>query len=198
MPKRFEFWFEFASTYSYLSAMRIEALCNAAQVEIAWRPFLLGPIFKAQGWESSPFNLYPAKGAYMWQDMAREAARLGLPFTRPSLFPQNGLHAARIACAAKTAPWLPEFVRAVYTASFAHGRDISAQATLAQILQTLGQDPEALFAQAQSQEVKAQLRANTEAAQSKGLFGAPSFIVGETLFWGNDRLEAAIEHAIST
>ena len=86
MPRRpvLEFWFEFASTYSYLSALRIEAAAAAADVEVRWRPFLLGPIFAAQGWTTSPFNLYPGKGRYMWRDMEREAARLGLPATVPT------------------------------------------------------------------------------------------------------------------
>ena len=80
MPtRRLEFWYEFASTYSYLSAMRIEKVAAAAKVEVAWRPFLLGPIFRAQGWDDSPFNLYPAKGRYMWRDLERLAAGYGLP-----------------------------------------------------------------------------------------------------------------------
>ena len=90
-----EFWYEFASTYSYLTAMRIEPLAEAAGVDIRWRPFLLGPIFAAQGWTSSPFNLFPAKGRYMWRDMERQAAALGVPFRKPDPFPQNALLAAR-------------------------------------------------------------------------------------------------------
>jgi 2-hydroxychromene-2-carboxylate isomerase len=78
MP-RLDFWYEFASTYSYLAAMRIEPLAKAAGVEVRWRPFLLGPIFKAQGMETSPFNLYPLKGKHMWRDMARWSEILKLP-----------------------------------------------------------------------------------------------------------------------
>ena len=78
-----EFWYEFASTYSYLSAMRIEALATAAGVAVEWKPFLLGPIFKAQGWDTSPFNLYPAKGRYMMRDLERLTAERGLRFARP-------------------------------------------------------------------------------------------------------------------
>ena len=99
-----EFWYEFASTYSYLAAMRIEPLAEAAGVDIRWRPFLLGPIFAAQGWTSSPFNLFPAKGRYMWRDMERQAAALGLPFRKPDPFPQNALLAARVASTAPTIP----------------------------------------------------------------------------------------------
>ena len=92
-----EFWFEFASTYSYPAAMRIEALGARAGVAIAWRPFLLGPIFQAQGWNDSPFNLYPAKGRYMWRDLERLCEKHGLPYARPTIFPQRSILAARLA-----------------------------------------------------------------------------------------------------
>jgi 2-hydroxychromene-2-carboxylate isomerase len=117
MPRRatLEFWYEFASTYSYLSAMRIEALAEAADVELRWRPFLLGPIFAAQGWTNSPFNLYPAKGRNMWRDLDREAARLGLPrVTRPNPFPQNSLSAVRVATYGADQDWLVPFSKAVF------------------------------------------------------------------------------------
>jgi 2-hydroxychromene-2-carboxylate isomerase len=113
MPRPVEFWFEFASPYSYIAAMGIEAAAAEAGVPVRWRPFLLGPVFKAQGWDDSPFNLYPAKGAYLWRDMARECARLGLPFGRPSAFPRGSLPAARLLCAAPDAPWRGAFARAV-------------------------------------------------------------------------------------
>ncbi len=86
---RLEFWYEFASTYSYLSAMRIEALAASAGVEIVWKPLLLGPIFRAQGWDNSPFNIYPAKGKYMVRDMERLAAARGLPFRLPRPSPRT-------------------------------------------------------------------------------------------------------------
>ena len=92
-----EFWYEFASTYSYLASARVDAVATAAGVQVEWRPFLLGPIFKEQGWNDSPFNLYPAKGRYMWRDMERLAAGYELPFRKPSVFPRNGLAAARVA-----------------------------------------------------------------------------------------------------
>ena len=92
-----DFWFDFASTYSYPAAMRIRALAQAAGVTVRWRPFLLGPIFKAQGWDNSPFNLYEAKGRYMWRDLERMCGALDLPFRKPDPFPQSGLVAARVA-----------------------------------------------------------------------------------------------------
>lgn len=118
------FWFEFASTYSYPAAMRIEDLARRQGVPVEWKAFLLGPIFRAQGWTDSPFNLHPAKGRYMWRDLARLCDELGLPLTRPSRFPRNGLLAARVVTAFPDAPWLAAFVRAVYTANFAEDREI--------------------------------------------------------------------------
>lgn len=187
-----QFWFEFASTYSYLSAQRIERIATAAQVPVEWKPFLLGPIFKNEGWNDSPFNIYPVKGKYMWRDMERLCQKYRLPFQKPTQFPRNGLLAARVACANADAPWCPAFVRAVYHANFAEDRDIADPETLGMILQTLGQDSAGLLAHAQSPETKGRLRRQTEDAVTLGLFGAPSFVVDGEVFWGNDRLEDAI------
>src|SRR5262245_60867903 len=92
-----ELWFEFASTYSYLAVGRAEEVVRGAGLELHWRPFLLGPIFQAQGWNDSPFNIYPVKGRYMWRDMERQCRAAGLPFQRPTQFPRSGLLAARVA-----------------------------------------------------------------------------------------------------
>jgi 2-hydroxychromene-2-carboxylate isomerase len=189
---KLEFWFEFASTYSYLAASRIESVANAAGVALVWRPFLLGPIFAAQGWRDSPFNLYPAKGRYMWRDMERLCAGYGLPFKRPSEFPRSGLLAARVACLAAEEPWLPEFVRVVYAANFGQDREIAAPEVISEILDVLGQDGAGLIERASAPESKQRLRDQTERARELGIFGAPSFVVGDELFWGNDRLGDAI------
>lgn len=184
-----DFWYEFASTYSYPAAMRIERLANAAGVAVRWRPFLLGPIFGAQGWNDSPFNLYPAKGDYMWRDLERICEREGLALALPPLrFPQNGLKAARLALAVGDAR-IAEFSRAVYVANFAQHRDISDDAVLREIL---GEDALPLLA---APEIKAALKAQTDEAIARKIFGAPSFTVGDELFWGNDRLEEAIDWA---
>jgi len=192
---RLEFWYELASTYSYLSAMRIEPLAAAAGVTIAWKPFLLGPIFHAQGWNTSPFNLFPAKGAYMVRDVARMADERGLPFKMPSPFPQNSLQAARLALIGHEEGWGPAFTRAVYTAEFAEGAQIADQHVLGAILRSLNLDAAALFARAGQPETKDRLRQQNEEAQELGIFGAPSFLVGTELFWGDDRLEQAIASA---
>jgi 2-hydroxychromene-2-carboxylate isomerase len=192
--RQLEFWFEFASTYSYPAAMRVEQVARDAGVELAWRPFLLGPIFKAQGWNDSPFNLYPAKGRYMWRDLERICGALELPMRRPSQFPRNGLLAARVACWFQTESWIPEFVRQVYLANFGHDRDIADASVIGSILESLERPADALAA-AQSPEAKAKLREQSERAHALGIFGAPSFVAGTELFWGNDRLEAAVAWA---
>jgi 2-hydroxychromene-2-carboxylate isomerase len=190
------FWYEFASTYSYLAAMRIEALAEAAGVAIRWRPFLLGPIFAAQGWNTSPFNLFPAKGRYMWRDMEREAERLGLPCVQPDPFPQNGLLPARVALAGADEPWGPAFTKAVYRAEFGEGRAISDPAVIRDVLARLGLDAEDVLALAGTEANKAALKSQTEEARSLGIFGAPTFITeGGEMFWGNDRLEQALAWA---
>ena len=184
-----------ASTYSYLSVMRVEKVAAAAKIGVTWRPFLLGPIFRAQGWNDSPYNLVPAKGRYMWRDVARLAEGYGLPFERPSLFPRNGLLAARVALVAEPEGWCADFSRAVFAAEFAHDRDIADPAVLAGLLETLGQEPAAVLARAESAETKTRLREQTERAQKLGIFGAPSFVVDDELYWGNDRLGDAVAKA---
>ena len=190
-----EFWFEFASTYSYLSVMRIERAAAATGVDIEWKPFLLGPVFLALGWNDSPFNIYPPKGRYMWRDLERLAEKEGLPFRRPSRFPRNGLLAARVALVGVEEGWVAPFARAVMTANFAEDREIGEEAVIGEILGTLGLPAAEVITRAQADANKLALRCQTERAAELGLFGAPSFRVGEELFWGNDRLEDALAWA---
>lgn len=191
------FWFEFASTYSYLSAMRIETLARERGVDIDWRPFLLGPIFAELGWSTSPFNLQPAKGAYMWRDMERQCERLSLPFSCPEPFPQNGIKAARIAWCLRESEWIGAFVRAVYAAEFGQRQDISDAAFLACVLVDIGAPAREIMERIETGEVKAALRSEVEEASRLGIFGAPSFVTPDgELFWGNDRLEEALEWAL--
>jgi 2-hydroxychromene-2-carboxylate isomerase len=194
MP-RLDFWYEFASTYSYPAAMRIEALAAARGVAVRWRPFLLGPLFAAQGWRDSPFNLYPVKGRYMWRDLARICDALELPLQRPDPFPQNALLAARVALA------LPDslratFSRAAFSAEFGHGRPISDRAVVAELIAGLGEDAPATLARAESPDNKAALKAACEEAMALGLPGSPACVTEDgELFWGNDRLEPAADWA---
>ncbi|WP_415402814.1 2-hydroxychromene-2-carboxylate isomerase [Tateyamaria sp. SN3-11] len=194
---KLDVWFEFASSYSYLTVARVEPLAQAAGVEVVWRPFLLGPIFRDRGMDTSPFVLDPLRGQYMWRDMERRAARLDLPFTRPDIFPMNGLHAARIMTAGLGEGWCGAFARSVFAAQFGRGADISDPEVLKAVLTECGLDPDHWLRRAQDDDTKAALRALTEQARSLGIFGAPSFVVGQEMFWGDDRLEDAIEWAVA-
>ena len=186
------FWFDFASTYSYPAVMRIERLAQERGVALSWNAFLLSRIFRAQGWNDSPFNLYPVKGRYMWRDLERMCEAQGLLFRRPSQFPRNGLLAARIACRFSKETWIPAFVRAVYHANFAEDQDIADRRVIADCLRSVNQNTDTVLDAAASAETKTMLREQTERAVDLGIFGAPSFIADEELFWGNDRLEEAL------
>ncbi len=195
---RFEFWCELASSYTYLAAMRIDGLAHAAGIEVRWQPFSLGPVFAAVGWSTSPFNLYPAKGRYMWRDVEREAAALGLAMRQPSVFPRNTVEAARVALLGVERDWGPRFIRAALVANFAEDRDVAAPAVIDELLADLGLDGPAVRAEAASPAYRPRLRAATEQAIARGIFGAPMFVVGDEMFWGNDRLERALAWATAT
>ncbi|MES0873732.1 2-hydroxychromene-2-carboxylate isomerase [Sinimarinibacterium thermocellulolyticum] len=200
MPPAVEFWFEFASSYSYPAAMRIEAAAGAAGVRVEWKPFLLGPIFREQGYDSSPFVQYPAKGRYMWRDLERICAAQGIGFRKPSSFPRTSVLGARVVAAYAREPWVPDFVRALFRANFEFDRDIDAPELVRELLAACVADADERLAAAQSAPLKQRLRENTERAAALGLFGAPSFRVGDEdtgceLFWGNDRLDEALAWA---
>lgn len=195
MPE-LDFWYDFASTYSYLAAMRAQGLATAAGVCLRWRPFLLGPIFSAQGWTTSPFNLYPAKGRNMWRDLERICAKRGLPLRRPDPFPQNSLLAARVALAAPEASHA-DVSRAIFRAEYAEGRSISDEQVLRDCLAAASLPADEVMLKSKSEEVKAKLRSETEAAQKARIFGAPAFVTADgELFWGDDRFEFALDWAL--
>jgi 2-hydroxychromene-2-carboxylate isomerase len=190
-----EFWFEFASNYSYLSVMRIEGEAKRRGVRIAWRPFLLGPIFRALGMETSPFLLQKEKGAYMWQDMDRQCRKYRLRWKRPSTFPRPSLLAARVALLGAEQPWIGAYCRRVMELNFVLDEDINSPTHLSPILTELGLSAADSLAEAHAEPTKALLRTQTEQARARGIFGAPTFFVGTEMFWGNDRLDDALEIA---
>ena len=192
MARTIEFWFEFGSNYSYLSVMRIEDAARQRGVRVIWKPFLLGPIFRAFGLETSPFVLQKEKGAYVWHDMVRQCRKYALPWTKPSVFPRNGVLAARIALAAAETPWIGAFSRGVMTLNFVRDEDISRPELLAEILNGLGLAADDILSDAQGAPTKSRLREQTEEARRRGIFGAPTFFVGTEMFWGNDRLDDAL------
>jgi len=193
-----EFWFDFASPYARISAARIEGLTRGKPVALSWRPFLIGPLLAKRPGQASPFqNAPPAQARYRRRDVERLCLDEGLPLVWPSTYPRGSLLATRVAIIGAAQGWCPAFARAVFEANFAADRDIAAEPVVSDILTALGLPAEALIAEAASEPVKQRLKDAVAEAERRGLFGTPSFMVGEELFWGNDRLEQAIAWATS-
>lgn len=191
-----DFYYDFASPYSYLAACRIEAMAELAGIRVDWRPFLLGPIFAAKGMKTSPLASDPQKNAHMWADLTRLAVAARLPpVTRPDPFPANSLLGARVALFLNDA-CRPSFSRALFRAEFAEGRDIADRECVRQVLAGLGHFDADVIAEAESQPNKDRLRERTEEAAARGVFGAPTFFTADgEMFWGSDRLDMALGHA---
>jgi len=187
-----DFWFEFGSNYSYLSVMRIEELARSLNVSVRWQPFLLGPIFAALGWETSPFVLQKEKGAYVWKDMARQCKKYGLPWKQPSVFPRHTVLATRVALHGVHEPWMGDFCRAIMLRNFVSDEDVGSDADVRAVLQALSLPADAILAEAQSPANRVRLREQTDKARALGIFGAPTFFADEEMYWGNDRLEDAL------
>lgn len=185
-PSSLEFFWDPASPYTYLAATRIETLAEEAGIALNWRPFLLGGVFKATG-NRAPAEV-AAKGRYLFEDLQRWASLYGVPLRFPESFPANSIQALRAALVAEESGQGPDFARAVMAAHWGEGRDINDPAVLAEVAEGAGLTADAVAQQMQSQEIKDRLRANTDEAVARGAFGAPTFFVGDVMFWGNDRL----------
>lgn len=190
-----ELFYEFASTYSYPTVMRAEQLAAERGLTLAYRPILLGPIFAAQGYTTSPFLHYPIKGQYMWRDLERVCTEHGLPWHKPSVFPRRSVLPARIALVGVDAGWVGEFSRRVYQLNFVEDREIDDEETMRALLASMQLDPDDVLARALSASNRARLRSLTERAQALGVFGAPTFVVAGELFWGHDRMQQALAWA---
>ncbi|MFC6307435.1 2-hydroxychromene-2-carboxylate isomerase [Paraburkholderia dipogonis] len=194
---KIDFWFDFGSNYSYLSVMRIEAEAAARGVQIHWRPFLLGPVFRDLGFDNSPFVLQKEKGAYVWKDMERQCRKYGIALKRPTTFPRAALLAMRVALLGAQREWIAAYCREIMQLNFAHDRDIGSMEVVSEALDELGLPAREIIAEAQSDANKLRLRDQTAAAAARGIFGAPTFFVGDEMFWGNDRLEDALDYCAS-
>jgi 2-hydroxychromene-2-carboxylate isomerase len=199
MTKPLEFWFDYASPYCYLSAERIDTLAAAAGLTVLWRPFLLGPIFARRPNHPTPFqDPAPDELRYRKRDIERLCALYGLPLVWSAKYPYISLLGSRVALLAADEGWASAFTRAVYRASFAEDRDVASEPVIAAILESLGKPAAALIARATTPDNKARLVAAGEQAVARGIFGAPSFVTPDgELFWGNDRLEYAIDWTVA-
>lgn len=184
--KRVEFFYDYASTYSYLAHRAIEDLAVRCGAEIVFMPMVLGFVFKATG-NSMPAAV-PAKAAYMAHDVRRWARHYGLPFHMPSVFPVNTIRALRTAIAALEEGTFPAYHHAVMAGYWANDQDIGDEDILVGIATAAGLDGPRLVGRAEEPAIKEKLKANTDEAIQRGVFGAPTFFVNDEMFWGNDRL----------
>ncbi|MCI0569210.1 MAG: 2-hydroxychromene-2-carboxylate isomerase [Myxococcaceae bacterium] len=187
MPAVLEFFFDFTSPYSYLASTQVEALAQRNGARIVWRPFLLGAVFKATG--NSPPLSVPAKGAYMVKDLQDWVRQYGLPeLALPSTFPVPSVKANRLALVALAEGKGPAFIHATFRAIFQAGRDVGELDMLGELAASVGLDAKVALARIEQQDVKDELRRNTDDAVARGAFGAPTFFVGDDMYCGNDRL----------
>jgi 2-hydroxychromene-2-carboxylate isomerase len=207
-----DFWYDFASPYAYMAAMRIEKLAAEAGgegVTLRWRPFIIGPLFKEFGHDLSPVFDNQVKWRYLLADVPRQAAYYGVPMSAARLEgPVPSMLGARVALLLASEGegegegeednLCPPFTRALYQASFAEGRNIAEPEVVAAVLEGMGADAKAVIARALTAENKQALKDQVAAAMAAGLFGIPSYTIAakdNELFWGNDRLEQAIAAA---
>jgi 2-hydroxychromene-2-carboxylate isomerase len=188
MPAPIEFYFDFASPYSYLALHSVDALAARYGRSVDYKPMLLGAAFKVSG--QGVLTEIPLKGEYSKRDFARSARFLNVPFRMPSTFPLNTVNTARALLwlqgigSAKSIP----FVHRAFRAYFAEDRNINDAAVLAELADELGIDRAALAAAIQDPAIKDKLKAHVDAAIARGVFGAPFFFVDGEPFWGHDRL----------
>ena len=181
-----DFYWDPASPYTYLAATQIRRIAEATGATFHWKPFLLGFVFKATG-NAPPVNI-KAKGAYMPKDLALWARHTQVPFTFPASFPVNSIAPTRFALAAEQHEKGVDAALALMHAHWGEGKDISDAAVLAGIAGDLGLDAGQITEAMGTDAIKAQLKTNTDEAVQRGAFGAPTFFVGDTMLWGNDRL----------
>lgn len=188
MAESVDFYFDFSSSYSYVALPGIERLSRDDGVRFNWKPFLLGVIFNATNHAPPDFN--SVKGKYVHRDVERSAANAGLPYEWPQPFPFNSLLAARVfwCLADGQNDRAIEWAKAVFHAGFGEGRDCSDADVLADVATGLGHDAGALLGATGEDAIKEKLKQVTGEAMERGVFGAPTFIVGDETFWGGDRL----------
>ena len=192
MPNQLDFFLFYGSTYTYLTVMRIEQVAAEAGVKVRWRPFNVREIMIEQN--NIPFRGKPVKMRYMWRDIERRAARHGIPFRSVPNYPVDPEYLAnRVGVVAAVEGWCPEYSKATYRAWFLEDKPSGDPKHLSSILRALGKDPEAVISSADSREIRDEYESETSVARDMGIFGSPTFAIGGEIFWGDDRLEDALE-----
>jgi len=192
-----DFWYSIGSTYSYLTVMRLAGVEDRSGLSFRWRPMDVRSIMVAQN--NIPFKYKPVKTAYMWRDIERRAARYGLHPRLPAPYPLPGLVLANlVATIGAEEGWIRDYTIATYRRWIEGGDPAGQEPNLSASLSEIGCDPETILLAAETEEVKRRLRAETEEARKKGIFGSPTFDVEGELFWGDDRLEDAVDWALAS
>lgn len=190
MPK-IDFWFSIGSTYSYLTVMRLAEVEIATGTSFRWRPFNVRRVMIEQN--NVPFKDKPVKTAYMWRDIERRAHRYGLSPRLPAPYPLPGLVLAnQVATLGVEEGWVAAYTRATYQRWFEGGEAAGEEPNLSASLSEIGCDPNEVQRTAQSKRIADALEASTDEAMKRGVFGSPTFVVGDEVFWGDDRLDDAI------
>lgn len=192
MPPQLDFFFYLGSTYTYLSLNRAAKMATHAGVDLRFRPFNVRAIMIEQN--NRPFVGKPVKLAYMWRDIERRAQRHGIPFGSSPKYPidADGL-ANRVATLAALEGWCAQFTQAAYAAWFLENKDPGEVEHLATVLQRINRNPNDVIALANSQTIRDRFAAETDVARAMGIFGSPTFVYESECFWGDDRLEDAID-----
>lgn len=194
MPKTLEFYFDVGTPTTYLAYKALPAVLERTGAGVDYIPFLVGAVMKATG--NSPPMTVPAKGRYMLMDMQRAAKRIGCAFRMNPNFPVNTLAVQRGAVVAKAEGRLIAYLDAMFDAMWAEARDLGDPGVVAAVLTDAGFDPAHIAARIEEPGIKETLKADTERAVERGAFGAPTFFVGDEMFWGHDRLDH-VEEALA-
>jgi 2-hydroxychromene-2-carboxylate isomerase len=187
LSRRLEYFFDYVSPFSYLADSQISGLIERTGAELVYRPFLLGGVMQASG-NSPPFSV-PAKGRYVGTDTQRWAKRYGLAMEPNSHFPVKTVLPMRVALVLLEEGGFEGFHEGIFRAMWTEGANVGDAEVLTVVLEKLGIDAGRTLERAKDQSIKDALRANTEEAVERGAFGAPTFFVGDELYFGNDRLD---------
>ena len=194
MKRALDFFFFIGSTYTYLAVSRIGDAAARAGVPVRWRPFSVRAIMREQN--NNPFTGKPAKMGYMWRDLERRAQRHSIEFRSIPPYPVDpDLLANRVAALSALEGWCPEYTRATYRSWFLDAKVPGEEPNVRAVLSQLGKDADAVIAKANSQKIRDRYDAETDAARKLGIFGSPTFAWGSEIFWGDDRLEDALDWA---
>ena len=189
------FWYAIGSTYSYLTVMRLSDVAQKTGLTFLWQPFNVREIMIEQ--DNIPFARKPARAAHMWRDIERRAPRYGLSPKLPAPYPLEAFDLAnQVAILGVREGWASDYTIATYQRWFEQGQPAGSEPNLSDTLRAIGQEPDRVLPLAQTDDIRAAYGAATDAARARGIFGAPSFTVGDELFWGDDRLEDAIDWAL--